>query len=91
MVTTTTLDKAGRLVLPKTLRDELQLKPGDSLELESGDGQVTLRPARPRARLRKKRGVWVLHTEGPLPANIVEDTIRRLREEREEEVLGNKR
>jgi len=39
-----TLDKAGRVVIPKTLRDELHLEPGDTLELEAEGERVTLRP-----------------------------------------------
>ncbi len=27
-----TIDKAGRIVIPKALREELNLEPGDSLE-----------------------------------------------------------
>ena len=28
------IDKAGRVVIPKPLREELNLEPGDSLEVE---------------------------------------------------------
>lgn len=86
-----TLDKAGRIVLPKPVREELQLSPGDPLELESSGERIILRPARGNARLRKKHGVWVLHAGAPLPANAVEDTIRRVRDEREQTVLGKRR
>src|SRR5438093_12835447 len=60
MITTLTLDKTGRLVLPKPVRDELQLRPGDSLELESSEERIVLRPARGNARMRKKHtlGMW---------------------------------
>jgi len=44
MNTTVTMDKAGRVVLPKELRDELRLEPDDRLELESDGQRVTLRP-----------------------------------------------
>jgi len=37
-----TLDKAGRIVLPKPLRDELRLEPGDALEIESSGEDITL-------------------------------------------------
>lgn len=35
------IDKAGRVVIPKPLRDELCLEPGDSLEMESTGEQIT--------------------------------------------------
>ncbi len=91
MVTTLTLDKTGRLVLPKPVRDELQLRPGDSLELESSEERIVLRPARGNARMRKKQGIWVLHGGAPLSASVVRETIRRVREERERKVLGKTR
>jgi AbrB family looped-hinge helix DNA binding protein len=46
MKTRVTIDKAGRVVIPKPLREELQLEPGDSLEMESAGEQITLRPVR---------------------------------------------
>lgn len=91
MNATLTLDKAGRIVLPKPVRDELQLGPGDSLELESSEDRVILRPARGGGRMRKKQGVWVLHGGAPLAANVVEETIRRVRRERERRILGKLR
>ena len=61
-----TIDKAGRIVLPKPLRDELQLAPGDALQMDSSGGKITLRPVRENAPLRKKRGVWVYSAGEPL-------------------------
>ena len=52
-----TLDKAGRIVLPKPLRQELQLAPGDILEAETSGEQITLSPLRGTSGLRKKHGV----------------------------------
>ena len=60
MNTTVTVDRAGRVVLPKTLRDELRLEAGDSLQLESEGERVTLRPIRSKSPLRKERGVLFL-------------------------------
>ena len=91
MNTTLTIDKAGRVVLPKPVREALQINPGDSLELESSDDQIVLRPARGRARMYKKQGMWVLHSDTPLPANVVEDTIRKVRRGRERAILGKPR
>jgi AbrB family looped-hinge helix DNA binding protein len=86
-----TLGIAGRIVLPKPLRDELHLAPGDALELESSGEEITLRPARGHARLKKKKGVWVYNSGEPLAADEVEKTLRRVRDERESEVLGRGR
>ena len=88
MVTTLTIDKAGRIVLPKPVRDELQLSPGDSLELESSEERITLRPARGNGRIYKKQGVWVMHAGAPLSEEVVEKTIRQIRREREAGFLG---
>src|SRR5712664_1507348 len=91
MVTTLTLDKAGRIVLPKPVRDQLQLEPGQSLELESSGDKIILRPARRKARMYKKGGIWVLHTGAPIQPGVVEETRRRVREEREQMALGKSR
>ena len=48
-----TLDSAGRIVLPKPLRDERRLSPGDSLDLTVNGGEVTMRLHDPRARYKK--------------------------------------
>ena len=91
MNTTLTIDKAGRVVLPKPVRDALQISPGDSLELESSEEHIILRPAKGRVRMYKKQGVWVLHGDAPLPAGAVEDTMRKVRREREQAILGKHR
>ena len=56
MIAKLTLDKAGRVVLPKPLRDELELAAGDTLELESQGEQIMLRPVRGAVPLQKERG-----------------------------------
>ncbi len=86
-----TLDKAGRIVLPKAVREELQLAPGDSLQLEISGEQVTLRPLRGNAQLRKERGVWVFYAGEPISEAIVEETRQRVYREREEQFLGKRR
>lgn len=86
-----TIDKAGRIVLPKHLRDELQLQPGDSLEVNTTGEQITLRPLRGNAPLRKKRGVWIFETGEPLSEAAVEKTTREIRREREERLLEKSR
>jgi AbrB family looped-hinge helix DNA binding protein len=91
MVGKLTLDKAGRVVLPKPLRDEMRLEPGDVLEIESTGEEITLRPLRGQAQLRKKQGVWVFRSGEPLSASETEKVVRRVRQERESEVLDQDR
>lgn len=90
MTTTLTLDKAGRVVLPKPVRDEMQLRAGDSLELESSEDRIVLRPRRGGTGLRKKQGIWVFSTEEPISAEATEETLRQIRRERELSFLGDR-
>lgn len=85
-----TIDKAGRIVLPKPLRDELRLEAGDTLELESSGEEITLRPARGSAQLRKKHGVWVFRAGEPLTQAMVDKASRQVQEEREAQNLGKR-
>ena len=86
-----TLDKLGRVVLPKPVRDKLQLAAGDQLELESVDDRITLRPLRGTAQLRKKRGVWVFRCGEPLSDAAVQQTLEQVRRERDERNVGRSR
>jgi AbrB family looped-hinge helix DNA binding protein len=83
MAIITTIDKAGRVVIPKSVRDELHLEPGGAVEIATDGGQVTLRPVRTPSRLRKKQGVWVFDAGEPMPANLAKDVIREIRDERD--------
>ena len=86
-----TLDKAGRIVLPKPVREKLRIAPGDELELKTLDDQISLRPLRGTAQLRKKLGVWVFDSGEPLLAATVEETVEKIRLERDEQNLGRHR
>jgi AbrB family looped-hinge helix DNA binding protein len=88
MNTRLVIDKAGRVVIPKPLREELQLQPGDTLEMESSGEQITLRPVRGTGPLMKEHGVWVFHSGQPLPASATDDMLDLLREERDLANLG---
>jgi AbrB family looped-hinge helix DNA binding protein len=91
MTAKTVLGKAGRLVIPKPLRGELQISPGDSLDLESSGGSITLRPSRERPAMRKKHGLWVLSAGGRVTTEDVQKVLDQVRQEREEDVLGKRR
>jgi AbrB family looped-hinge helix DNA binding protein len=88
MNSTVTLDKAGRVVIPKTLRDELHLEPGDSLALESEGESVTLRPLRSASPLRKERGVWVFHGGRKIGAAVTDKVLRDIRAQRDRDSRG---
>ena len=89
MHTRLTIDKAGRIVIPKPLREELRLEPGDDLELESAGEEITLRPVRGTGPLTKEQGVWVFRTGQPMPASATDEMLQQIREERDLANLGN--
>jgi len=89
MNTRITVDSAGRILLPKPLREELHLGPGDTLELESTGEEITLRPMRGTSPLTKERGVWVFRGGAPLPASVTDETLQQIREERDQQNSGS--
>jgi AbrB family looped-hinge helix DNA binding protein len=84
-----TLDKAGRVVIPKPLRQELNLEPGDALEIDHAGEHITLRPVRGTGPLAKEQGVWVFHTGNPIAASATDDLLQQIREERDLANLGD--
>ena len=88
MSTRLIIDKAGRVVIPKPLREELHLEAGDALEMEATGEQITLRPVRGTGPLTKEHGVWVFHSGQPLPASATDEMLELIREERDLANLG---
>jgi AbrB family looped-hinge helix DNA binding protein len=87
---TVTLDSTGRVVIPKSLRDELHLEAGDKLTAESDGNAVTLRPLRPEPRMRKKHGIWVFCAGEPISTEEINQTIDEMREARTRSLLGSR-
>lgn len=81
-----TIDHAGRLVLPKQVRDNMRLTAGTTLELDSEEERITLRPIRQRATLRKEYGIWVF--QGPSTDTSIPDLIEESREKRLRSLKG---
>lgn len=75
----TTLDKFGRVVIPKEIRDILGLKPGELLKVEQSGDEVVLKPLREEPPIRVKDGVLVY--AGTATGNLTE-AVRAHREER---------
>lgn len=81
-----TLDKFGRVVIPKRLRERLGLGPGAVLEIEPGNGEdLLLRPRRPEPDLVEERGVLVFTGE---PTEALEGAVEKLREGQIRDLAG---
>jgi len=91
MNATVTIDKAGRIVIPKQIREDLRLEPGDSIALESEDERVTLRPLRASTPLQRERGVWVFRGSKPLSLEEANRLVRDTRAQRDDHNLGERR
>ncbi len=76
------IDRAGRIVLPKKLRQRLGLRSGAALTIEETADGLLLRPTGRQPALIEENGVLV-HT-GKLPANY--DWSRLVEDEREERI-----
>lgn len=78
----TAMDSAGRVVIPKPIRDRLGLVAGEPLELLERDGRLEIGPAPTPMRLVKTRAGVAARPEVPLPPltdGIVRATLERTR------------
>jgi AbrB family looped-hinge helix DNA binding protein len=78
----TTIDAAGRIVVPKPLRDELGVKPGQVLELEVRDGRLEVDVVPVVMGLRRGPHGLVAVAEEGLPMltdDLVRETLERVR------------
>ncbi|MBW2277174.1 MAG: AbrB/MazE/SpoVT family DNA-binding domain-containing protein [Deltaproteobacteria bacterium] len=78
-----TIDRAGRVVIPKTIRQEAGLAPGMPLEIRCRDGRVTIEPAAEEVELVTKGRVRVAVSKTgakPLSSETVRRVQRDLRE-----------
>lgn len=81
------VDKAGRLILPKPLRESLHIAPGDTLEIEKDGNRIILSPVRERPGLQKELGTWVYYSRKKADIPLTE-LIDSQREERIRELAG---
>jgi AbrB family looped-hinge helix DNA binding protein len=76
------MDTAGRIVVPKALRDALGLKPGQLLEIRAGEGRLEIEVAPTPMRLERRGKGVVPVPESELPAlsaEQVRETLERTR------------
>ncbi len=83
MSTVVTIDAAGRIVIPKSVREELRLEPGDSLALDADGERLLLRPVRSGSALQKERGIWVFRSGRKVSAEQTNRILEDARKERE--------
>ena len=72
----TTIDAAGRLVVPKALREQLGLEPGTELDVAVRDGRLEIDVPPVEMRLEQRGKGLVAVTETPVPA-LTADEVRR--------------
>ena len=81
----TTIDTAGRLVVPKAIRDKAGLRPGEPLEVTVHDGRVEIVPAPRQVKIRERDGLRIAEPAGDyetLDEATVRTTRKRLRGDR---------
>ena len=83
-----TIDRAGRVVVPKQLRDRFNLVPGTELEIEAGRDGVTLRKVGTEPSLIRKKGILVHHGSARVTVDIVE-FMRAEREARSRQIVAD--
>jgi len=78
----TTIDAAGRLVVPKQLREELGFSANQELELRAVDGRLEVEVTATRMRLEEREGDLVAAAERDMPEltpELVRETLERTR------------
>jgi AbrB family looped-hinge helix DNA binding protein len=81
----TAIDRAGRLVIPRQLRQAAGIRPGEAVDLLAKDGAIIIRPAETEMRLEKQGRFMVIVPEvpiEPLGEEIVTKTLEEIRERR---------
>jgi AbrB family looped-hinge helix DNA binding protein len=81
---TVSIDQAGRIVLPKPLRDRFHLMAGDRFQIAVENDTIRLTPVRNAPTLVKKDGWWV---HQGVPSAPLAPAVEWLREERTQKLI----
>jgi AbrB family looped-hinge helix DNA binding protein len=84
----TTIDHAGRLVIPKDIRRESGIKPGMPLEVRWEKGAIAITPAPLPVNLKRKGRLLVAVPAKDTP-RLSTDTVERTRKTLRKERLGD--
>ena len=76
----TTIDGAGRVVIPKAIRDELGITRDQEAEVTLRDGRIEITPVTRDVRLIKRGGFLAAEPSGHKRARLSTDDVRALLE-----------
>ena len=77
-----TIDRAGRIIIPKAIREHLGLTGGQALEIREREGRIEIEAAPAPMALEERDGVMVAVPEVELPSlsdDLVRDTLEGTR------------
>ena len=77
-----TIDSAGRVVIPKSLREAIGLGEGGEIEIQLVDGALLVAPPTVRKRVETRDGRAIIVAEAdlpPLPDRLVRDVLDAVR------------
>jgi len=75
----TSVDRFGRIVIPKKIREDFNLEPGTPIRIEENEQSIILTPVHGEPNLRVKDGVLVF---SGIPLEDLSDTLAKHRENR---------
>ena len=77
----TTLDRFGRIIIPKDVRDDMRLEAGAVLQIEKKGEKIILQPVQGEPKITEKKGVLVFTGTAvdDIEAAIKEHRKRRLK------------
>lgn len=81
------IDKAGRVVVPKKMRDALHLTAGTRLRVEQAGDRLIFETDFPAGKLQMRDGMWVMVGGTPLPDAEVNALIQQGYEERQQRIM----
>lgn len=73
---TVTIDRVGRLVIPKEIRDEAGIEPGMPLVVTCREGRIEIEPRRRAVRIEKRGRLQVAVSVEPGPA-LTREAVRK--------------
>ena len=91
MSITTTLGKAGRLVVPKAVRENLGLREGTRLRIEVSAGKFEVTPEPDNVRIQFRDGLPLITGGRPRTKGDIVRAIKAGREERTDRILAHRK